>query len=122
MKYSITPALDIIGAYYHEWQNSFGGAADGNVISNGVNFGQVAGCTDARSAKCSGTIDAVSLVVDWRFARHVDMYAGVMWSQAQNGLASGFLLANGNNTGTLNPAGGNQASSFDPGVGLRYQF
>ncbi|MGA2999477.1 hypothetical protein [Bradyrhizobium sp.] len=121
-KYSITPAFDIIGAYYHEWQNSFGGAADGNVVSNGVNFGQIAGCTDARSAKCSGTIDAVSLVVDWRFARHVDMYAGVMWSQAQNGLASGFLLANGNNNGTLNPAGGNKASSFDPGVGLRYQF
>jgi predicted porin len=121
-KYSITPAFDIIGAYYHEWQNSFGGAADGNVVSNGVNFGQIAGCTDARSTKCSGTIDAVSLVVDWRFARHVDMYAGVMWSQAQNGLASGFLLANGNNNGTLNPAGGNKASSFDPGVGLRYQF
>jgi predicted porin len=121
-KYSITPAFDIIGAYYHEWQNSFGGAADGNVVSNGVNFGQVAGCTDARSAKCSGTIDAVSLVVDWRFARHMDAYAGVMWTQAQNGLASGFLLANGNNNGTLNPAGGNKASSYDPSVGLRYQF
>jgi predicted porin len=122
VKYSITPAFDIIGAYYHEWQNSFGGAADGNAVSGGVNFGQVAGCTDARSTKCSGTIDAVSLVVDWRFARHMDAYAGVMWTQAQNGLASGFLLANGNNNNTLNPAGGNKASSFDPGVGLRYQF
>src|ERR1700722_1237362 len=111
VKYSITPALDITGAYYHEWQNSFGGAADGNVAG----FGAVS---------CSGTIDAVSLVVDWRFARHMDMYAGVMWSQAQNGLASGFLLANGTAAGTTLPAGqgSNKASSYDPGIGLRYQF
>jgi predicted porin len=117
-RYSITPALDITGAYYHEWQNSFGGAADGNVTG----FGAVAGCTDARSAKCSGSIDAVSLVVDWRFAKHVDMYAGVMWSQAANGLASGFLQANGNSNNTVNTTGSNKASAFDPGIGLRYQF
>jgi predicted porin len=117
-KYSITPAFDIIGAYYHEWQNSFGGAADGTVAG----YGPVAGCSDARSTKCSGSIDAVSFAVDWRFARHVDLFAGVMWTQAQNGLASGFLLANGSNTNVLNPAGGNKASSYDPSIGLRYQF
>ena len=121
VKYSITPNLDIAGAYYHEWQNSFGGAADGNAVSGGTNFGPVAGCTDARSAKCSGSLDAVSLMVDWRFARHVDMYAGVMWSQVQNGLANGFLQANGNNNGTINQASG-KASSYDPGIGIRYQF
>jgi hypothetical protein len=60
-------------------------------------------------------------MVDWRFARHVDMYAGVMWSQVQNGLANGFLQANGNNNGTINQAGG-KASSYDPGIGIRYQF
>jgi predicted porin len=118
VRYAITPALDITGAYYHEWQNSFGGAADGAVAG----FGAVAGCSDARSTKCSGSLDAVSLVVDWRFAKHVDVFAGVMWSQVQNGLASGFLLANGNSNATLNPAASNKASSFDPGVGLRYQF
>jgi len=31
-------------------------------------------------------------------------------------------LANGNSNGTLNANGSNHASSFDPGVGLRYQF
>jgi predicted porin len=119
VRYSITPALDITGAYYHEWQNSFGGAADGAVAG----YGAVAGCSDARSSKCSGSIDAVSLVLDWRFARHVDVFAGVMWSQVNNGLANGFLLANGQNgTTALNPAASNHASSFDPGVGLRYQF
>jgi predicted porin len=111
VKYSITPALDITGAYYHEWQNSFVNAAN-----------PTGTCTTAIASSCSGTLDAVSLVVDWRFARHMDVFAGVMWSQVNNGLASGFLLANGNNNGTINPNGGNHASSFDPGVGLRYQF
>ena len=108
-KYSITPALDITGAYYHEWQNSF---------ATGAN----AGCTDARATQCSGSLDAVSLVVDWRFARHIDMYAGVMWSQVQNGLASGFLQANGTPAGGTIVGGPNKASSYDPGIGLRYQF
>ena len=44
VRYSITPALDITGAYYHEWQNSYGSAADANVpfpVAGSV----VAGCT-----------------------------------------------------------------------------
>ena len=109
IKYAIMPALDITGAYYHEWQNSF---------ATGAN----AGCTDARATQCSGSLDIVSLVLDWRFARHMDMYAGVAWSQAQNGLASGFLQANGTPAGGTIVGGPNKASSYDPGVGLRYQF
>jgi predicted porin len=109
VRYSITSALDVTGAYYREWQNSY---------ATGAN----AGCTTAIASNCSGTLDAVSLVLDWRFARHMDMYAGVMWSQVQNGLASGFLAANGNPNGTINPNGSNKAASVDPGIGLRYQF
>jgi predicted porin len=103
-KYSVTQAFDITGAYYHEWQNSFGAGA-------------LAGCNTVVSSQCSGTLDAVSLVADWRFARHMDMYAGVMWSQVTNGLASGFLQTNGTPGNT-----GNKANSVDPGIGLRYQF
>ena len=115
VRYAITPALDITGAYYHEWQNNFTSTAATN-----------AGCAvlGASSSQCAGSLDAVSFVVDWRFARHVDVFAGVMWSQVQGGLANGFLLANGSNSGVNNntATGGNKASSFDPGVGLRYQF
>jgi predicted porin len=107
-RYSISPALDITGAYYHEWQNSY-------VIGNGSN--PTGTCSTVISAGCSGTLDAVSLVVDWRFARHMDMYAGLMWSQVQNGLANGFLQANGTAGSTSN-----KASAVDPGIGLRYQF
>jgi predicted porin len=110
-RYAITPALDITGAYYHEWQNNFATPA-----------AEIAGCAalSSSSPRCAGTLDAVSLVVDWRFARHMDVYAGVMWSQVTGGLSNGFLV---NNTGaTVNGTGGNRSSNIDPGVGLRYQF
>jgi predicted porin len=107
-KYSATRDLDLTVAYYHEDQNSF-------IIGNGTN--PTGTCNTAVSGGCSGSLDAVSFVADWRFARHFDAYAGVMWSQVQNGLANGFALTNGLPGGT-----GNKASAYDPGVGLRYQF
>jgi predicted porin len=110
-RYSITPSLDITGAYYHEWQNTFA-----------ANPATLAGCSVLRSSSsmCSGTEDMVSLVVDWRFARHVDMYAGIAYSQVQGGLANNFIV---NSAGTtVQSTGGNRSSNFDPGVGLRYQF
>jgi predicted porin len=114
VRYSITPALDITGAYYHEWQNSF-------VIGNGTN--PTGTCnTAAVSAGCSGTLDAVSLVLDWRFAKHVDAYAGVMWSQVSGGLANGFVGTTVNAQGLALANPGNKSSNYDPGVGLRYQF
>jgi predicted porin len=105
-RYSVRPDLDLTLAYYHENQNSFVNAAN-----------PTGTCNTVAASSCSGSLDAVSFVADWRFARHLDAYAGVMWSQAQNGLASGFLLTNGTpgNTST-------KASVYDPGVGLRYQF
>jgi predicted porin len=111
-RYAITPALDITGAYYHEWQNSFVNAAN-----------PTGTCSNVSASSCSGTLDAVSLVIDWRFARHVDVFAGVMWSQVQNGLANGFLQTNPAGNGAFNAAvSTNKANTFDPGIGLRYQF
>jgi predicted porin len=114
VRYSITPSLDITGAYYHEWQNNFA-----------VTAGDVSSCAILGSlvSRCSGTLDAVSAVVDWRFAKHMDVYAGVMWSQVNGGLANGFLGANiAGPTGATNPTPRNSASNVDPGIGLRYQF
>ena len=98
-KYAATRDLDLTFAYYHEWQNSFINGASVAASTNPTGT-----CSSAISAGCSGTLDAVSLVVDWRFARHMDLFAGVMWSQVTNGLANGFLqtnpLANGAATAT----------------------
>ena len=89
-KYAVNSDLDLIAAYYHEEQNSFG------VIS----------CSDSSLSTCSGQLDAVSFVVDYRFAKRWDAYAGAMYSQVSNGMANGFL----------------NRSTIDPTAGLRFQF
>jgi len=90
-KYAVTDKLDVIGAYYHYDQNNFGAGAP---------------CNTAAKATCSGTFDAVSFAVDWRFAAKFDAYAGLMFSQVNNGLANGYLNRN----------------TIDPTVGLRFRF
>jgi len=67
-------------------------------------------------------LDAASLVVDWRFARQFDLYAGVMYSQKTGGLANGYILTATNPfvASTYNTF--NKVSAWDPGIGLRYSF
>jgi len=89
-KYAVRDDLDLIAAYYREQQNSF----QGN------------GCSDNTFAACSGQLNAVSVVADYRFAKRFDVYAGAMLSKVSNGLSSGFL-----NTSTI-----------DPILGLRFTF
>jgi len=81
-KYAVRDDIDLIGAYYGEQQNSF----QGN------------GCSNNTFAACSGQLNAVSLVADYRFAKRFDVYAGAMFSKVSNGLSSGFL-----NTSTVDP-------------------
>jgi predicted porin len=112
-KYAVTRDLDIYGGYWHEWQNNFATTA-ANI--------PLCAATPVGGTQCAGSIDAVSVVVDWRFAKHIDLYAGVMWLQVKDGLANGYTAAATSNTGVTNPLGPNKASSYDPTVGLRYQF
>jgi predicted porin len=92
VKYSVTDNLDVIGAYYHYDQPTFGAFTN---------------CAAApRPANCHGTFDAVSFVVDWQFAKKFDAYAGIMFSQVNGGLANGYL----------------NRSTIDPTVGLRFRF
>lgn len=80
-KYSITPDLDLIGAYYHLLQSDYYIASAKNGNCN----------NPSQHSQCAGTEDAVSAVVDWRFWKHVDTYAGVMFSEVNGGMANGFL-------------------------------
>jgi predicted porin len=146
VKYAITPTLDIAASYYGARQEFFlvgaaPGTGAGTTFTNApggalANPTQAAACAanSAASTGCAGQINMVGVSLDWRFARHVDFYAGVSWSQKTGGLASGFVQSN-NNT-VVNAANGfggcnagvapcplaNKVSSFDPGIGLRYQF
>ena len=90
-KYAVTDELDVIGAYYHYDQNNFGAGPP---------------CNSAAKATCSGTFDAVSFAVDWKFAAKFEAYAGFMFSQVNNGLANGYLNRN----------------TIDPTVGLIFRF
>jgi predicted porin len=125
-KYAVTPTLDIMAAYYgYRQENYVAGFNPGGLVNNPVTtkiFNGGAPCDTAVSPGCSATMDMVSFVADWRFARHMDLYAGVAYSQKTGGFLNGYTLAT---TGSLNAAYnnlGNKASTYDPTIGLRYQF
>ena len=94
-KYAVTENLDVIAAYYHYIQNNFFGTPAGP-----------APCLGRSHAQCAGTFDGISAAVDWRFAPKWDVYFGVMFTQVNGGLASGFL----------------QTNNFAPTGGLRFRF
>jgi predicted porin len=92
VKYAVTDNLDLIGGYYH-YEQPF--------------FGTPVNCTNQSAfANCHGSLDAVSFVADWQFAKKFDAYAGIMFSQVNGGLANGFL----------------NRSSIAPTAGLRFRF
>ena len=112
-KWQATEHLTLMTAYYHETQNAFGTAVG------------VAGCNTTVSSMCSGTLDAVSFVADYVFNKHLDVYAGVMYSQMQGGLASGAVQTSVLNPVTgavIGPNGKSTASNIDPTFGVRYSF
>jgi predicted porin len=123
VKYSVMPTWDLIGAYYGYRQNSFAtvGADSTHLVNAAAVANASATCSDASSTGCSGQMNAFSLASDWRFARHFDWYAGVMYSEKANGLAAGYVL-----TQSTAAAGGttvnNKVSTVDAVTGLRYQF
>ena len=92
VKYTVTTNLDVIGAYYHYYQPTYGAPTN---------------CAAAVTpATCHGRFDAFSFAVDWQFAKKFDAYAGIMFSQVNGGLANGYLNRN----------------MIDPTVGLRFRF
>ena len=138
VKYSITPTLDVAASYYGIRQGFFTqGAAPGTgafantpnaaSLNLGTLAAQQAACAanSASETNCKGAEDAASIVLDWRFARHVDMYVGVGYSQRSGGLASGFITTTNNGqlltTGVPCTTCATTVSSWNPGVGLRYQ-
>jgi predicted porin len=141
VKYAVTPTFDIAASYYGQRQEFFTqgaapvngfGTSFTNVPGAGVaNPNQAAACAQnsAASSGCAGGTDMLSLVLDWRFARHVDLYAGVSWQQKFGGFVNGYALST--NNGTLSAAGcgtggicnvNTRVTNWDPGIGLRYQF
>jgi predicted porin len=82
-KYAVTNQVDVIAAYYHYSQNSFFGTAAG-----------AAPCSGSNRSQCAGTFNAISGLIDWRFAPKWDVYIGLMRSQFNGGLANAFFENN----------------------------
>jgi predicted porin len=95
-KYAVTENLDVMGGYHHYIQNSYFGTPTGGP----------APCSGTEHPQCAGTFDALSAAIDWRFAPKWDTYFGLMFSQVNGGLASGFFRHN----------------NVDPTVGVRFRF
>jgi predicted porin len=50
-------------------------------------------CSSSTFSYCSGTLQLVSATVDYAFNKHLDAYAGVVWSGAAGGLSNGYTTA-----------------------------
>jgi predicted porin len=94
VKFAVNSSFDLTASYYGYSQNAYGSGAN-------------AGCSTTKSGTCSGTESAVSFSADYRFTKRFDVYAGIMWTQVNNGLANGYDLA---------------TSTVDPTIGLRWRF
>jgi predicted porin len=84
-RYGITDSLDVTVAYYHYVQNRYAsGATATGCVTKGA----------SSNLGCSGTMDAASALIDWRFAPKWDAYLGTMFSQMNGGLDAGYLARN----------------------------
>jgi hypothetical protein len=96
VRYSLTEKLDVIAAYYHYAQNSYFGTATAGPLP----------CAGSEHPQCAGTFNAISGVIDWRFAPNWDLYGGLMFAKVYSGLANGYI----------------QRDNIDPTISLRLRF
>jgi predicted porin len=75
VRYSATPQLDLVGAYYQYNQSSYAKIA----------------CADMSASNCSGELHDASGVADYHLTKRFDIYLGFNYSRVTNGLAQGYL-------------------------------
>ncbi len=117
-KYELPSGWSFTGAYYHIDQNSY--------VANDV------ACTagGASRTQCAGAFDQGAFLVDYAFNKHLDVYAGVTYAVANDGLAAGFSGAPGT-TNTCGVSGtapcratgtATSVDTFDFVTGVRLRF
>jgi predicted porin len=80
-RYDLTRRINLSGGYYTMRQNSYYGN----------------GCANTSEAQCSGNIQVVSEVVDYKLSKYWDVYGGNEWSHVMNGYASGYMYKTNEN-------------------------
>ncbi len=81
VKWTPIAPLDLTAAYYGYHQDAYATGAD-------------SGCSTNVSSKCSGDLNAISLLGDYHFTKRFDAYLGGMWSGVTGGLSNGYLNTN----------------------------
>ena len=97
-KYQVTSKMTLAAAGYHLDQNMFNQA--GIVSCAGLK------ASDSSHANCKGAENWASLAMDYKWTARIDTYAGLMYSHAYGGIASGFF----------------HDDNINPTVGVRYAF
>lgn len=85
-KYELPWGLSFSAGYYYIYQPAFSSAS---VLST-----PQAGSPNQQKAYTAGSLNDGSFVVDYRFDKHFDVYAGINYSTIDGGLASGYLANN----------------------------
>ncbi len=105
-KYELRSGWSFSGTYYRLGQDAYMAYAKnaGQVLVNqnctamtATNVaskaaGKYAGITTG--SNCSGDLNQGSFLIDYRFNKHLDVYAGVSYSSVDDGLSSGYLNDN----------------------------
>jgi predicted porin len=86
-RYSITDSLDVAAAYYHYDQGAKAASSVPNCASNPYSPTSGFGI----SGNCAGSMNAASILLDWKFAPKWDTYIGTFYSEFNGGAESGFL-------------------------------
>ncbi len=89
-RYNLTPKLELGAGIYHYAQNSYGNIA----------------CSNTSAESCSGELYSVSASAIYHLTSMLVTYGGLMHTQVQGGLGSGYIHTN----------------SMDPTVGMRFTF
>jgi predicted porin len=107
-RFALRPDVDLVGAYYLAHQNDYAPptAKPGACGPNTIAAAPGATPQGTLNSYCAGNLQAVSALLDYRPFKRVDLYAGMMFSAASGGVASGYQ----------------HSSNFAPSAGLRISF
>jgi predicted porin len=95
-KYALRPDLDLSGAYYHAHQNDYRPPGSLSTVCGPNTKAPVTGASPQGSLNsyCEGGLNAASALLDYRPVKRIDLYAGVLYSIASGGIASGYIHSN----------------------------
>jgi predicted porin len=95
-KYALRADLDVAGAFYYARQNNYAPPGSSSTVCGPNTKAPIPGGAPqgALNSYCSGTLSAVSGMIDWRPVERLDVYAGLLYSQAAGGIASGYIYSN----------------------------